>query len=80
MLTSIDSMRLHGSLVAQDQVAQDHAQDSSCPHSPGSMKSTILISTEIASYLAPVGVTLMWSFNRALARIASSRKVLSPRV
>ena len=40
----------------------------------------VLISTEIASYLAPVGVTLMWSFNRALARIASSREVLSPRV
>ena len=40
----------------------------------------LLISTEIASYLAPVGITLMWSFNRALARIASSRKVLSPRV
>ena len=29
----------------------------------------ILISTEIASYLAPVGGTLMWSFNRALARV-----------
>ena len=45
-----------------------------------SNKPYILISTEIASYLAPVGITLMWSFNRALARIASSRKVLSPRV
>ena len=41
----------------------------------------VLISAEIASYLAArVGVTLMWSFNRALARIASSREVLSPRV